>query len=632
MLRTLISLTFIIVFTCNLVQADGRFIPKAQYDKIIRTQYKIKIVGDAVVGERIEKVNTVSKYHTSTIISRMTNPIINIPNELDLITLISFTPTNGQSIYDLQSNGCAVQLWQDPVTPDYIYAVYMASGYNDPSFVNRRSKCYFSFDRGLTWYYIGEVPLVVKSGFVTITGLSDGRALIANHSAAGGGSTRTQVYADVFPGLGSFMRLDPGTGGHSPEPIWPRVVATSSIINTNKFVVLSSSQGDSGFYNIGTSLTEPGTFIGWSGYNATSAENYAIARGEDGRIGIAYVINDVIFPADAGDVYFMESTNDGTTFTIPLKIFDADFSSTGDSLGALRAVSLVYQNSKPKAAFSIIKRDPGLGTYFPLFPNKVMFWSTTLPGADPNRSIVVANQNNVWMPQDSLYQGVNDVLCPFDRPVIGISADKTALFYAFMVISNRYGAPVDSTNFRAVYFTASIDSGASWGRPVRITPISPVMDWTYPSISPISDTDSNYYYINMTIQKDTIPGSFVNGATNGPSLAQQMFVRIKVSRDSIITSKKNISNELPNDYKLFQNYPNPFNPVTNIRLDLPKSCFVALKVFDILGREVTTLVNEKLNAGSYETSWDGSGYPSGVYFYRVSTNDFLSVKKMVIIK
>ena len=632
MLNKLLLISLIVAMICNVVNADDRLIPQDQFNKLIRTQYRIKIVGDAVVGERIEKVNTDSKYHTSTITSRMTDPIINIPNELDLITLITFTATNGQSIYDLQSNGCAVQLWQDPITPNNMHAVYMVSGYNDPSFANRRSKYYFSSNRGITWDFLGDVPIVERSGFVTITGLSDGSALIANHSAAGGGSTRTQVFADIFPGLGVFRRLDPGTGGHSPAPIWPRVVATSNIINTNKFVVLASSQGDSGFYNIGTSLTEPGSFIGWTGYNATNAENYAVARGEDGRIGIAYVINDIIFPSDAGDIYFMESTNHGTTFTTPLKIFDADFSATGDSLGALRALSLVYQNNKPKTAFSIVKRNPGPGSYFPLFPNKVMFWSTTLPGSDPNRSIVVADQNNVWMPQDSLHEGVNDVLCPFDRPVIGVSADKTALFYAFMVITNRYGAPVDSTNFRAVYFTASIDSGASWGRPVRITPVSPVMDWTYPSITPISDADSNYYYVNMIIQKDTIPGSYVLGAVNGPSLAQQMFVRIKVSRDSIIAGKKNISNELPNDYKLYQNYPNPFNPITNIKFDLSKSLHAKLIVYDMLGKELATLVNEKLSAGSYVVEWNGSGYPSGVYFYRLETEDFNETKKMVLLK
>jgi len=634
MLRTLISLSFIIAFTCNLVQADGRLIPKEQFDKIINMQYRVKIIGDALVGERMDDKNhnEITSYRP-TVISIIKNPFTINLSETDFIISATFTPTTGYSIYDLQSNGCPVQLWQDPVTPNNIHAVYMTADYNDPGFFNRRCKYFFSSDRGITWSFITEVPNTgQKTGYCVVTGMSDGNILIANHTSAGGGNTRAQVFADLFPGLGSFQRLDPGTGGHSPEPIWPRLAATSSIINTNKFVMVTATQGDSAFYNIGTSLTEPGTFLGYTFYKGTSAENYSVARGQDGRIGIAYLINSVLFPGDDDDIYFMESTDHGSTFSTPIKIFDADYSATGDSLGGMRAVSLVYKNNSPKVAFSIIKQDPTAASYFPLFPNKCMFWSTTLPGTDPNRSIVVADENNIWMPQDSLYQGVNDVFAPFDRPAIGISADENALFYSLMVITNRFGGSAQITNFRAQYFTASGDGGLTWKTPVRITPTTPVMDWTYASMTPVSDMDSNYYYVNMTIQKDTIPGSFVQGAVNGPSLAQQMFTRIIISRDSLITGSKNISGEIPVNYNLYQNYPNPFNPITNIRFDIRNSSLVKLIIYNILGKEVATLVNEKLSAGSYEVSWNASGYPSGVYFYRIQAGDFVDVKKILLVK
>ena len=629
MINKIILSVILVVFSWNTLYADDRLIPKEEFDKIIRTQYKIIIVGDAIVGERInEKVNDVMKNirPMSNITSSV--PIISINNQIDFISQITYTPTHGQSIYDLQSNGCAVQLWQNHLYPDQIHAVYMASPYNDYSFVNRRSKYYYSSNRGTSWNFITDVPISVKSGFVTVTGMSDGNILVANHSNFGSDPTRTQVFKDIFPGLGSFINFDPGTGGHNPPPLWPRVIATSNIMNTNKFIVIASSQSDSAFYNIYATSG----FTGWMGYNATNAENYAIARGSDGRIGIAYVINEIIFPADAGNVYFMESTNDGTTFCTPLKIFNANFSSTGDSLGALRAVSLVYQNNDPKAAFSIVRQNPSPGTYFPLWPSKCMFWSTTLPGTDPNRSIVVADQNNIWMPQDSLHQGVNDVLCPFDRPVIGVSSDRNALFYALMVITNRAGAPVDSTNFRAIYMTASTDSGATWVTPSRITPEIPVMDWTYPSMTPVSDVDTNYYYVNMVIQKDTIPGSFVQGAANGPSLAQQMFVRIRIDRDSIIVGKKNKSIGIPEDYKLYQNYPNPFNPSTTILFDLSKSTNAKVTIYDVRGKEVATLLNEKLTAGSYKVVWNSNNLSSGVYFYKIVTEEFVDVKKMVLLK
>ena len=100
----------------------------------------------------------------------------------------------------------------------------------------------------------------------------------------------------------------------------------------------------------------------------------------------------------------------------------------------------------------------------------------------------------------------------------------------------------------------------------------------------------------------------------------------------VITDIQHMSAKIPKDFKLHQNFPNPFNPVTNIKFDLSKNGFVTLKVFNILGKEMTTLVNEKLSAGSYETEWDGSNYPSGVYFYRLVTDDFKQIKKMILVK
>ncbi|MBC8484728.1 MAG: SBBP repeat-containing protein [Bacteroidetes bacterium] len=93
-----------------------------------------------------------------------------------------------------------------------------------------------------------------------------------------------------------------------------------------------------------------------------------------------------------------------------------------------------------------------------------------------------------------------------------------------------------------------------------------------------------------------------------------------------------ISTNVPDNYALYQNYPNPFNPTTNVKFDIPKSSHTKLIIYDILGKEVTTLVNEKLGAGNYEVDWNGSGYTSGVYFYKLEVGDFVNVKKMLLIK
>ena len=101
---------------------------------------------------------------------------------------------------------------------------------------------------------------------------------------------------------------------------------------------------------------------------------------------------------------------------------------------------------------------------------------------------------------------------------------------------------------------------------------------------------------------------------------------------TIGTSNITGNSELPKEFKLYNNYPNPFNPSTKIKFDIPKSSLVKLFVYDVLGREIKTLVNEKLNAGRFEVSWDGSDYPSGVYFYRLVTDKYVDVKKMLMIK
>ena len=94
----------------------------------------------------------------------------------------------------------------------------------------------------------------------------------------------------------------------------------------------------------------------------------------------------------------------------------------------------------------------------------------------------------------------------------------------------------------------------------------------------------------------------------------------------------NINTEIPISYSLKQNYPNPFNPTTNIKFAIPNSSGVKITVFDVRGKEAEVLVNETLQAGTYQTEWDASAYPSGVYFYKIQTGDFSETKKMMLVR
>jgi hypothetical protein len=89
---------------------------------------------------------------------------------------------------------------------------------------------------------------------------------------------------------------------------------------------------------------------------------------------------------------------------------------------------------------------------------------------------------------------------------------------------------------------------------------------------------------------------------------------------------------IPKAYALTQNYPNPFNPSTEISFDLPQASHVNLTIYNVLGQKVQTLVDEQREAGSYTVTWDASPYSSGVYFYRISADNFSNTKKMLMLK
>ena len=89
---------------------------------------------------------------------------------------------------------------------------------------------------------------------------------------------------------------------------------------------------------------------------------------------------------------------------------------------------------------------------------------------------------------------------------------------------------------------------------------------------------------------------------------------------------------MPEKLYLGQNYPNPFNPVTTIAYDLPINTYVDIRLYDITGKEIQRLVNERQTAGTYKITFDASELPSGIYFYRMTTPTFTESKKMVLIK
>jgi agmatine deiminase len=161
-----------------------------------------------------------------------------------------------------------------------------------------------------------------------------------------------------------------------------------------------------------------------------------------------------------------------------------------------------------------------------------------------------------------------------------------------------------------------------------------------------TDTTAAYSQLNMTQAADTfkayIPTQPLNtnvyyyvSATNNssktvtkPFTAPAGYFKFAITNPIIVINES----EQVKEYSLYQNYPNPFNPTTSIKFSIPKSGFTTLKVYDVMGREVASLVNSKLGAGNYNADFNGANLSSGVYFYKLVSGDFKAVKKLTLIK
>ena len=169
------------------------------------------------------------------------------------------------------------------------------------------------------------------------------------------------------------------------------------------------------------------------------------------------------------------------------------------------------------------------------------------------------------------------------------------------------------------------------------------------------DTSGNYYFTSWTTNKvykydknfanpPIIVASGFNGPSNLSYNPRGNLLIVPNFNSNIITyvqlnliGIKKIESNISNEFKLYQNYPNPFNPTTNIRFQIKESGFVILKVYNILGKKIAILINEKLQSGIYEIPFSINQFtsiqiPSGIYFYRLETDKFSDTKKMLLIK
>jgi serine protease AprX len=184
-----------------------------------------------------------------------------------------------------------------------------------------------------------------------------------------------------------------------------------------------------------------------------------------------------------------------------------------------------------------------------------------------------------------------------------------------------------------MYFRKSTNNGSTWSAYTAANYSAVSRDtFSFPVTGSVNGTLVEYYFAAQDIALPTPKISTLpvggSGVTPPGSTAPSTRFIYSVGMVGI----NPLSGEIPERFSLYANYPNPFNPVTKIKFDIAKQTNAKLVVYDITGRIVETIVNEQLSAGRYELSFDASMLSSGVYFYKLETNDFVDTRKMLLVK
>lgn len=189
----------------------------------------------------------------------------------------------------------------------------------------------------------------------------------------------------------------------------------------------------------------------------------------------------------------------------------------------------------------------------------------------------------------------------------GLVSGMDVIYYS----DSLAGTPTPSTD-KMIYQFSPLSAPTTFGPPLAFSEFPPVFSTSGAKPSLVEMPLSDF-------------GALFLGYTAGGN-------KVYWDRFSNVTNVNHNGNSIADKFELKQNYPNPFNPTTNISFNIPKSSFVNLRVFDIMGREVQKLVSQNMNTGNYSVQFDGKNLSSGVYFYKLETDNFSEVKKMSLIK
>jgi hypothetical protein len=410
----------------------------------------------------------------------------------------------------------------------------------------------------------------------------------------------------------------------------PNAITSSSIVTKTK-LILTGADSIYCLFQIGNGL-----FLWNIETNNFNENTNAPIRDFDAAAtsaGTVFLVTDVFgtnqirrFSTLDGGVSYVQN---GTLITSAGAHPKASKSATGDSI-IVNYYGPVLEDTATSIIRSAIYRESTPGTF--LSSN---FVNVTPAGTVKNEFLTVVNSGIVWFLYTEGTTGAIDIKgylsnnggvnypTQFDvavnpnldeywfnaKPFIGFGGGIDLAFY-----SDSLGGTPGNDVDKIIYTSAILANPTSFSSGERISEHYP--QWSPNGYSP---QVIEFYDGNADVG---ITWVGVDAGTR----------KVYFDRLSNMTGINPASNEIPDAYALSQNYPNPFNPATKINFSIPKDGFVSLKVFDMLGREVATLVNGKISTGSYSVDFDGSRFSSGTYFYRLESEGFSDVKKMILVK
>jgi hypothetical protein len=519
------------------------------------------------------------------------------------------TPTTLTGFYDWQSNGGqAPHILVNP-SNGWIHVTYMYSPDSLNIGTSRTCGYALSTDGGATWNNFNNIriPENRSSGYPVLGlgqgGLAGGIAL-ANHSNTGGGlGNQTFVYVDIPEGGGAFAELAglPPIAG-SAQPIWPNIaIGGDGSINVHHSPNIAPEQNY---------LSRTTDYISWSpnllypGINDRGGR-YPTRSTSTGLVG------SLLQAVDEG-THYLESTNNGATWPASAVTIHPSAANGGrvagvDTFQAWVGADFIYNGTTPL----IVLDEVGVGANDPTESGYIAFWSQptgwveiarpqTTPGAILMRNIAQSNHFTMgW-------------------PTIGLSGSNIVVAWTVMQPET-----LNAFNFCDIYASMSSNGGATWTPPRNITN-TPNMDERYASMSQWNQPG----FVNLVWQVDPQPGSAAFTDNAPLTRAWQVYYKLDLSILTGVGEDGNVAN----NFRLSQNYPNPFNPATKIDYVVPVSGRVTITVYDVLGREVATVLNEDLEPGTYQAVFDGSSFSSGVYYYKMTAGAFSQTRKMMLVK